>query len=160
MPRERQLSDAETALLYGQAVSNDAPAVVIPGVNTNNWGPDIVRTFDALTALALLADNLRPYLTEDDAGATVEDTVALRPGRCTLGSTAFDYAGSLTAVTALTDNDTTYIWAEDSSGFTIASAIDATGWPGTAHLKLASVTRTAGVITDLTDLRAQAIFTA
>ena len=50
---------------------------------------------------------------------------------------------------------TTLIWLEDDGGGALQkdSAIDGTGWPANAHIKLAKVTMASGVITLIEDVR-------
>jgi len=53
-----------------------------------------------------------------------------------------------------TDNDTTYIWLTPTN--TIGSGVDGSGWPGTAHIKLAEIDVDGdGVITAIRDMRGQ-----
>ncbi len=79
-------------------------------------------------------------------------TFNVRPGYYRWNGTVKLYAPS-TAINP-TDNDTTYVWMTAAN--TIASAVDGTGWPTTAHLKLAEIdVDSGGVITARRDLRGQ-----
>lgn len=95
--------------------------------------------------------NLEVYAT----GSSNADAVNIRAGEVTIGGVELVYAGATAAVDSLTNNATTYIWiANDGSGLpTIASAVAATGWPGTAHEKLAEVTMRGGAIARILDRR-------
>lgn len=97
--------------------------------------------------------NLEVYAT----GSSNADAVGVRAGEITISSVELVYAGATAAVDGLTNNATTYVWvANDGTGLpTIASAVAATGWPGTAHEKLAEVTMRAGAIARILDRRSQ-----
>lgn len=142
---QKQLTDAEAASLYGTTDADSG--VPTPAVTKNNWGPDMVRTIDRLSAVAF--DDLQVYETDD-----ADDSIAVRPGRVAIRGTGYTYAGADPAVSSVANNDTTYVWAYVSGGaIAIGSAIDATGWPATPHVKLAEVTLSAGAITTIVDRR-------
>lgn len=87
---------------------------------------------------------------EDDANAT---TVRIMAGRYRIHGTVLAYAGGAVDLAAH-NNDTAYVWAYNSSGSAaILFGADGSGWPGTAHLKLAEVTLSAGAITAIVDRR-------
>jgi len=84
------------------------------------------------------------------------DAVSVRLGEITIDSVDLVYPGEAVAVDSLTDDDTTYIWIESSAGAAqISSAIDATGWPATAHEKLAEVVMVSGAIAKIINRRTQ-----
>lgn len=146
------MTDDEAAELYG--TQDTDTGLVYPSVTVNNWGPPRTRFDAGLIALAKLANNLRVYEVADNA-----DAVGVMPGRVAFDGTGYAYAGGDPAVDALANNDTTYVWAYLSGGVvTIASALDATGWPAYQHVKLAEVTMTAGVISELVDRRGESLF--
>ncbi|MEM6553533.1 MAG: hypothetical protein AAF750_15565 [Planctomycetota bacterium] len=141
----KQLTDSEAANLAG---TNDAATgVPFPALNASGWAYDYLRSLQRLLDVS-----------PSDLAVVEVDTAAnhagVLPGSCAFG----DYpggTGSTPAVTTLADDDTTYIWAESdgSNGVQINSATDATGWPTTAHIKLAEVTMASGAITQITDRR-------
>ncbi|MEM6394599.1 MAG: hypothetical protein AAF797_17670 [Planctomycetota bacterium] len=113
----------------------------------------LVQQLHQLLRVLAPLNSLRVY--QDDSAAT---TVGIAAGRCTIGGSVLVYTGG--TVSGLADNDTTLIWAEDSSGFAIGSAVDGTGWPGGTHLKLAEVTVVGGVITQILDRRIERMLSA
>ena len=151
----KQLSDSEANALSVGGVTDAETGVKFPSADADPWLAPIMRTFGRITALLELASNLRVDQVEGNA-----DAVLVLPGRCSLAGTAYAFAGADPAVDGLADNDTTLIWAEDDGGglLLINSAVDATGWPGTAHLKLAEVTLASGAITQIVDRRIDQIF--
>lgn len=85
------------------------------------------------------------------------DAIGVTAGAIQMGNgDVLAYAGDVDsggAIDGLTDDDTTYVWAEISAGaISISSAIDGTGWPSKPHVKLAEVTMASGVITSITQL--------
>ncbi len=147
MARARQLA-TDAALNLGGTTSNRGTHLVHPA-RAANWAAPFYREQDLIDALLAdsLANQFRVFLTEqDDGSATIEDALGVSPGVCTLDASDFSYAGSTAAVTGLSADDTYYIYAHDDSGLTIAANTDATGWPGGTHLKLATVTKAAGVL--------------
>ncbi|MEM1026978.1 MAG: hypothetical protein AAGJ38_02750 [Planctomycetota bacterium] len=152
MARARRLSD-EAALNLDALTSNRGTGLVHVS-RTKDWAADCYRRDDVLDALAAatLANQFRVYLTETDAGVAIEDALGCTAGVCNLSSTDLDYAGSTQSVTGLSTDDTYFIYAESDGGAPAAARViavtDAVGWPGTAHLKLATVTRTAGVLAE------------
>lgn len=145
---EKVLNDDEATALYG--VTDPDTGVVIPNVTISNWGPARNRTDQRLVDVAKLANALRVYPVDDDPLA-----VGVRAGRCTIGDVVYSYIGQDPAVSGLTNNDTTYVWAQDNGAdaLEIASNIDATGWPTTPHIKLAEVVVTDGLIEQIVDRR-------
>jgi hypothetical protein len=104
-----------------------------------------------MRTLHLLAESSAAALrvARDDADAT---TIRVLPGRASIGGVALAYAGG-TVDLAAHNNDTAYVWLEDDGGATVKTAGAATGWPATAHIKLAEVTLAGGEITDVLDRR-------
>lgn len=147
---EKLLTDSEAAALYG--VENSVTGVKYPSVTVNNWGNNRNRCDERLIAIATLANNMRVFEVEDNA-----DAVGVRAGRCIIDGVVYAYTEEDPAIDGLTNNDTTYIWAENDSGINIDSAIDGTGWPAGAHIKLAEVTMSGGVITGIVDRRPELI---
>jgi hypothetical protein len=79
-------------------------------------------------------------------------TFNVRSGRYTFDGTAKTFTAG--AAIDPTDNDTTYIWMADDN--TIGYAVNGTGWPVGAHIKLAEIDIDVdGVITAVRDLRGQ-----
>ena len=152
---EKVLTDDQAAALYG--TTDLETGVVYPSVTASNWGPPRNRTDARMIDVARLANALRVYPVEGDPLA-----VGVRQGRCVISGVTYAYAGEDPAVSSLTNNDTTYIWAQDDGGgsLEIASAIDATGWPTTKHLKLAEITTSSGEITGIVDRRSESMLTA
>lgn len=157
----KQLTDTEANALSTGGVTDTDTGVRYPSADADPWLAPIMRTLGRLSAVAQLAANLRVDEVEGNA-----DAVLVLPGRCTIDGTVYSFAGVDPAVDGLADNDTTYIWAEDTNPGTptgtlqINSAIDGTGWPGTNHLKLAEVTMASGEITGIVDRRLDGIFSA
>jgi hypothetical protein len=147
---ELLLTESQATSLYGTEFAG--VGVVLPNATQNNWGADRNRADSRLVDVAMLANALRVYPVEANV-----DAVGVRPGRCTINGVVYSFAGTDPAVDAITNNDTTYVWGQDDGGglLEILSAIDATGWPVTAHIKLAEVTMAAGIITLITDRRAE-----
>ncbi len=113
--------------------------------NTEGWWEWIMSTLYHLGEASAGWLQVR----EDDSSALA---VRVTPGRASFDGAAYSYAGGV--VSGLTNNDTTYIWAEiDGGSLTIDSGIDGSGWPATAHLKLAEVTISAGAISGIVDRR-------
>lgn len=150
----KQLSTSEANALAGTTLSNTGAP--IPAIGDSSYTDEIHSAMNQLDLSA--ASWLR--VVEIDGNA---DAIGVLPGRLTIEGQTKTYAGDTDAggaVDGLTDDDTTYIWAYLSGGsVTIGSAIDGTGWPSYPHVKLAEVTMASGVITAITDRRAEAIFT-
>ena len=89
-----------------------------------------------------------------DENATM--TIRVMPGEATLDGVALVYAGATVDLSAF-NNDVAYVWLHDSGGGVAAinKGTDAAGWPTTAHVKLAEVTLSAGLITAIADRRAR-----
>jgi len=87
----------------------------------------------------------------DDASPT---TIRVAPGRASISSTPLVHEGSTHDLAAF-NNDTAYVWLENdgSDAANIAFDSDATGWPATAHLKLAEVALAGGAVTHVLDRR-------
>lgn len=82
-----------------------------------------------------------------------DTTYRVRAGSFVVDGVVVNYAQE--AAVDPTDNDTTYVWMNPDG--TVGAAVDGTGWPATAHIKLASIVVDAsGVITSITDLRGTA----
>lgn len=143
--RERRLND-DTALALAGSMAT-ASHLPYP-VRKTNWAADFYRALEHANRLAALANNLRVIRVESDAGVADESTLGVTAGAFTLGGTAYTYAGSLSAVTGLAADDTYYVYAQDDGGgdVEVLAVTDATGWPGTDHLKLATVTKAGGVM--------------
>lgn len=110
-----------------------------------------------MESLQLLSDASCGALrvVKDDASDT---TIRIMPGRATISGTVLDVA-TTTRDLATFNNLTVYVWLEDDTGSAkvdVASSVD--GWPVATHIKLAEVTVTAGVITDLLDRRFETLF--
>lgn len=142
----KQLTDDEALNLNG---TTDDNGLTYPTLLQDDWAAELLRGLYHF--LELFVSDLR--VLEVDGNA---DAVAVLAGRALIVDEMLVYAGSggAAAVDGLTDNDTTYIWAEKSgSALVINSAVDGTGWPATPHVKLATVTMANGAITSLVDLR-------
>ena len=90
----------------------------------------------------------------DDANNT---TINIAAGRCSIGGVVLAYAGGTVDLSAA-NNATSYVWIYNNSGAaTIGHATG--GWPSssTRHIKLAEVTLSAGLITQILDRRGEAI---
>lgn len=106
------------------------------------------------TLLHLDAGTVADFLVKpDDASPT---TIAVLPGRCTIGGNGVAYPGGTLDLAAY-NNSTALIALVASSG--AASISVGTSWPGGTHHKLAAVTLSAGQITAITDRRFESHFT-
>lgn len=93
-------------------------------------------------------------VTADDASAM---SVRIAPGRATIGSTILVYAAGVLDLASF-NNQTALIWLADNAGQAQIQAADSlTGWPASAHIKLAEVTLEAGAITAVLDRRWETI---
>jgi len=126
-----------------------------PNLGQNGWGPDRHRSDARLLDMARLSDQLRVYAVDTNA-----DAVGVRAGRVFDGSSSIVFSGADPAVDNLANNDVTYVWLESdgAGGLRVSSAIDATGWPATQHIKLAQVTMAAGVVSQVLDRRGEHLY--
>lgn len=147
---ELRLTDDEALALGG--TTDSRAGFLYPTVGEAEYGAKLLRLFAKLAANAVT--DLQVYAVASNA-----DAVGVRAGRCTLAGTIYSYAGEDPALDGLTDDDTTYVWAEDdgAGSLQIDSALDGTGWPATAHIKLAEVTMASGVITGIVDRRFEVV---
>jgi hypothetical protein len=91
----------------------------------------------------------------DDSSGTA---VRIAPGRASVSGVVLEYSGEMIDLSGF-NNDTAYIWLYNNAGAaTIGTATDATGWPGTTHIKLAAVVIAAGEITQIVDRRIDHLF--
>lgn len=140
-----QLTDDEALALLGTTDADTG--IAYPQLLQSRWAEAIARGMHRTLEVALT--DLRVLAVSGNA-----DAVAVLPGAVQVGNTLLEYAGADPAVDNLTDNDATFIWAyNDGGSLAIDSAVDATGWPSVAHVKLARVTMASGVITSIDDLR-------
>ncbi len=148
-----QLSDDDALALNG--TTDSRTALQYPELLQARWAEAVLRGLYQIQLVTL--PDLRVVEIEDNA-----DAVGVLAGFADVNGTLYAYAGATGAngaIDGLTDNDTTYIWAAVSAGsLVIDSAIDATGWPATDHVKLAKVTMAGGVITDIDDVRGAQAF--
>jgi hypothetical protein len=150
---ERQLSAGAAAALSGTTTTGTA--IVYPSADSDPW---LVAYYTQLGQIAkLLGGALNAFrVYYDDANAT---TIGIAPGVLADSGTVRTYNGG-TANLSAHNNDTAYVWAYVTGGaVAIGFGADGSGWPGTAHIKLASVVLSAGAITAITDLRSAAYFT-
>lgn len=123
--------------------------LIVPD-GTENWADDtnnaILHAFEASAGWF--------QVREDQSDPLV---VHVNTGRVVVGGTLLTYAGGTKDLTAF-DDDVAYVWLEDDTGATIDAAADGTGWPATAHMKLAEVTMVGGAITAIVDRRPESIF--
>lgn len=151
----KQLTDDEALDLNGTTDADTG--LQYPQLLEANWGAAVLRALNQFLKVAF-TDLM---VIEIDGNA---DAVGVLPGVATIGGTLMEYGGDTDsggAVDGLTDDDTTYIWLEDDGGGNpqVNSAVDGTGWPGTAHVKLAKVTMSSGAITEIKDMRGAAALT-
>lgn len=122
------------------------------------WGAQPFHTLLVNWLNHLDAATFGDYLVKkDDTGNTY---IYVAPGRFQLRGVVLAYAGGSIDLTAY-NNDTAYVWLENSGGGVAAinKAADGTGWPATAHIKLAEVTLASGAITTIVDRRIDQIGT-
>lgn len=149
----KQLSDDDALALNGTTDADTG--LEYPQLLQARWAEAILRGLNTFLLAAL--PDLRVVEVVGNA-----DAVAVLPGAVVIAGNAYDYAGEDPAADALTDNDVTYIWLQldGAGGVEIASAIDGTGWPAQAHVKLAEVTMVAGAITGIVDRRLDPVLLA
>ena len=152
---EKQPTNDEALALSGSTDPDYNTGAPYPTDGQDPWAAAFYKFGKGILRALHLANNLRVFEVEGNA-----DAVGVRPGRCTIASTVYAFSGADPAVDGLTDNDTTYVWAEDDGGgnLQINSATDGTGWPGGDHFKLAEITMSSGAITDIVDRRLDEIF--
>lgn len=145
---ELQLTD-NAANALGGTVDPDTGAPY-PGIAETSYHTKVYKQLAQIVAAYKLANNMRVFEVDGNA-----DAIGVRSGRCVINGTARAYTEQDPAVDGLTDNDTTYIWAEDGGAglAQINSAIDGTGWPSTEHIPLAEVTMSSGTIDSIVDRR-------
>lgn len=130
-----------------------------------------------VTGLTYPEAGLQPYyewlirslhrLAEASAGdlrvwhdADAASSVWVAPGRCSIAGQTLAYDGGSLDLGAY-NNDTALIWLHDNAGTAeLATASDATGWPGTDHLRLARAQLDSGAVTLITDLRFETLLKA
>lgn len=109
-----------------------------------DWDDPIRFNWDALDALAALGQ--LHVSTAEYPSASLNVRVSAGTIVRLDGSFAA-YAG--TASYAVGNNATTFLWLDDSAALQSGS-----GWPGTAHYRLAEVTAASGLVTAIADRRA------
>lgn len=135
----------------------------------------LVGTRHPATGIEYPPNGLQPYyhwlvrvlhlLSESSLGAlrvagddTSGTTIQIAPGRVSVSGVALSYPGEVIDLAAF-NNDTVHVWLRDNSGVPgVGVNADSGGWPGVAHIKLAEVTLTAGVITNILDRRMETLF--
>ncbi len=135
----------------------------------------LVGTRHPVTGVEYPPNGLQPYyhwliralhlLSESSIGAfrvakeeTSGTTVRVAPGRATLSGVVLGYPGGNIDLSGF-NNDTAYVWLHNNAGSpAVGTAPDATGWPGTTHLKLAEVTIASGQVTQIIDRRIDHLF--
>lgn len=152
----KQLTDDEALALNGTTDSDTG--LVYPALLEARWGEAVLRAFDTLLSIAV--PDLQIVEIEGNA-----DAVGVLPGKAMIAGTVYEHAGDTDSggvIDGLTDNDTTFVWAEPPGSGTspaINSAVDATGWPSGDHIKLAKVTMSGGAIDSIEDMRTAAMLT-
>lgn len=106
-------------------------------VGDQGWGPPIIVAMNTLDAIDTLS-NLFVGYHEKPASTSLNVDVYSGSFQSSAGARV-DFAG---AVVAIPDNSTRYLWLDDAGAFAQGSA-----YPGTAHVPLAIVTTTGGVVT-------------
>lgn len=140
----KELTQSEADALVGTRLSKSK--LLVPAWGAQPWHTLLVNWLNHLDA-ASFGDY---RVMKDDTGNTY---IYVAPGRFQLRGVVLVYAGGSIDLTAY-NNDTAYVWLENSGGVaTINKATDATGWPATAHIKLAEVTLASGTITTIVDRR-------
>jgi hypothetical protein len=81
-------------------------------------------------------------------------TLGIRSGQCVIDNTVIDFAG--TSAVAVTNNAVTHLWL-DAAG-DVQSSTTSLPTDRSTFLPLASITTSAGLITQITDLRGQALW--
>lgn len=111
-----------------------------------------------VASLELLADASAGdcRVAGDDASPT---SVRVMPGRASVEGVVLAFDGAVLDLAAF-DDDTALVYLEDDGGASAKAVASATGWPATAHLKLAEVTLAAGSIVAVLDRRFETILKA
>lgn len=150
-----ELTDDEALALGG--LRDVVAQLTLPTPLKFDSAADLMRVFSRVASLASGAGSQFEVFVDDSAAMSV----GVGAGRCTIGGVPVAYAGEVIDLSAY-DGDTAYVWLEDDGGgdAQVGVATDATGWPGTAHLRLAEVTVADGAIASsgLVDWRGAALF--
>ena len=148
----KQLTSDQALAL--ESTTDPDTGLQFPALLSAQWGAAVLAALQMLIDASL--PDLRVVEIENNA-----DAIGVLPGKAIIEGTLLDYAGDTDAggaIDGLTDNDTTYIWAENNSGsLAINSAVDGTGWPSSDHIKLAKVTLSGGAIDSIEDMRAATV---
>ncbi len=110
-------------------------------------------------SLHLLAESSFSALrvSADDASST---GVVVSPGRSNISGVSLGYDGETLDLSTY-NNDTAYLWLYDNAGAAqVGMASESSGWPGVAHIKLASVSIAAGEVTQIIDRRIEHVLSA
>jgi hypothetical protein len=135
----------------------------------------LVGTRHPVTGIEYPPNGLQPYyhwlmramhlISESTIGAfrvapadTSATTILVAPGRASVSGVVLDFPGATIDLFGF-NNDTAYVWLYNNTGSAaVGTANDATGWPGTTHIKLAEVVIAAGEITQIIDRRIDHLF--
>lgn len=121
--------------------------MLFPARGTSPSFYEVMRMFYELAESSFGALQVK---NDDAAAMTVLVNAA---DKIVLDGGEYDFAGDTEDLSGF-NNDVAYVYAEISGGnLIISSASDATGWPVTPHIKLAEVTISSSVITDIEDRR-------
>jgi len=136
---------------------------------------DLVGSRHTVTGTEFPPAGLQPYhdwlirtlhrLAEGSAGALRVErsdqspmSVCVAPGRASIAGVALSLDESTLDLSGF-NNDTALIWlADNAAAAELNAASHSTGWPGSAHLKLAEVTLSAGAISGVLDRRFETVF--
>lgn len=144
-------SDLSTEALQSLVGTRHATTgIEFPPVGLQPYHDWLIQTLHRLAESS--AGALRVSRADDDA------TVHVAPGRASIDDVALQLPETTLNLAAF-NNSTALIWlADDSGSATVLAADTGTGWPGTAHLKLAEVTLASGVVTAVLDRRFETVF--
>jgi hypothetical protein len=157
MPESALTSTAADAL---SGTTDNQTDLVYPAIGESTYYTTIYRLVHRLLTVAKAANAFRLY-----KDGTL--TCGVRPGRCTRGTTVYNYAG--TGAQALTNDAVNYLWLQVDAGV-LALHVNTTGMPNpatTPNLPLGTIatgTQSCGAVTgqysvdDISDYRGQAIF--
>ncbi len=110
-----------------------------------------------IRALHLLAESSLGALRVAEVDSS-DTAIQIAPGRVSISGVVLDFAGQVSELAAF-NNDTAYISIFNNAGSPgISISADASGWPVGSHIKLAEVTITAGVISNILDRRMETVF--
>lgn len=87
-------------------------------------------------------------------------SVVISPGRAGFSGVTVEYAGEVLDLSPY-NNDTAYVWLYELAGNALVGVGgSASGWPGSAHIKLATVEIAAGAIIQIIDRRIEHVLSA